>query len=566
MSETTTDRCGYVWPKNHEIGDSPRNQSCCWRQTSESAEYCPWHVETKEKSKSIEALLKTRAQKSIREQNANYAELLDGADLSGLVINDEICFEDVALRSSNFSDTNLKKSNFSDSDLEHTDLSNANLNSADLSNASLICAELNNAELRDSLFRGSNLSAAELTETDLKNANLRNAYITGSKLTHAYLEEADCRGANFAGSNLNKSDLLMADFRESAFQGASLCEADLAGANLKGADLRETDLVRSKLPSANLEQADLRYADLREANLRDADLPEADLRGAEIQKVEGREVDFNHANLANADFTDANLQSSNLADANMEHAILIRTNLFSADLTDSLPHGATFTDVQINDDTEIQSVNQQETNRKMWQRGPLAPAQRCGYDPVQFKSWTNYIPGINLLQKTCFSNSDNNTNQLGKAADTYQTFEKLARENARPTLQSQMFVLRQDMQRKRHWFNQDYLNWGFARVSRALFKYGESLGRIAGSASLIIILYGFFYYRFNLVTNSDGFFVGDLVDAIYFSTLTFTSLGLGDFKPNPGSEIARLLVTSQSAMGAILISIFVFVLGRRAAK
>lgn len=86
------------------------------------------------------------------------------------------------------------------------------------------------------------------------------------------------------------------------------------------------------------------------------------------------------------------------------------------------------------------------------------------------------------------------------------------------------------------------------------------------SAIVIILIYAAVYARFDLIIKSEGEFIQSTVDAVYFSTLTFTTLGLGDFQPFPSSELARGLVTTQAAIGAILIAIFVFVLGRRAAK
>jgi hypothetical protein len=65
---------------------------------------------------------------------------------------------------------------------------------------------------------------------------------------------------------------------------------------------------------------------------------------------------------------------------------------------------------------------------------------------------------------------------------------------------------------------------------------------------------------------ADSEFINDPFDAIYFSTLTFTTLGLGDFQPAAGSELGRGLVLVEATIGAILIATFVFVLGRRAAR
>jgi len=356
-------------------------------------------------------------------------------------------------------------------------------------------------------------------------------------------------GAILTGTNLSDATLVRADLSKASIQGANL-----SNANIQGSDLSDAYILAANLSNADLWHTNLSDANLRDTDFSDANLTEANLSGADLVKTDLSDADLRGANLSDADLSEADLSGANLSGADLsgacvEHAVFHRTNFFDSNLTNSLPHGATFTDVQINDDTVFRSEVHRKEDARWWQKGPFLPPQRCGYDPA-----------------TSNENGESDTDQLGKAADTYQTFEKLARENARPTLESEMFVLRQDMQRKRHWHNDEYFNWAFARISRTIFKYGESLGRIVLSTLLIIVAYGAIYAQFDLILNSDGQFVDNLVDSIYFSTLTFTTLGLGDFQPSSSSEFARALVTTQAALGAILIAIFVFVLGRRAAK
>ncbi len=509
MKEPPSDRCAYMWPKNHEVNDLPIQQSCCWRETLEGSHRCAWHATTDEVTKSIKVLREARSPSDLRDQphqSVNeqteilnikdigygkayeFSELLDGANLSYLELNDEISFKNVALRESDLTGVDIAGGDFSGADIGGSDLSEAVLCEANLTGAKLVGADLSGVHLDRADLSNANLREANLSDANLREANLSGADLTGADLSGAYL------WGNLSDSNLGGTDL----------SGAHLDRADLSGAHLVGADLSGAHLVRTNLSGANLGRADL---------------------------------------------TDANLKNANLSDADLEHTILVRTNLFDANLTDTKPHGATFTDVQINDNTEFRTNNQRSEDARWWQRGPFFPLRRCGYDPV-------------VSQR----GEESDTNLLGKAADTYQTFEKLARENARPSLQSEMFVLRQDMQRKRHWYNREYSEWFFARMSRLVFKHGESLGRIVTCAALLIAFYTTIYMQFDLITNPDGQFVSNPVDALYISTLTFTTLGLGDFQPSPASEFARLLVTSQAALGTTLIAIFVFVLGRRAAK
>ncbi|MDB2272343.1 pentapeptide repeat-containing protein [Halorubrum ezzemoulense] len=519
MTEPVSDRCGYTWPEDHKVDDEPNRQSCCWREVVDGSEYCIWHANPGEVSKSVERLQQACAPPELREQNSPVAELIDGAQLAGLTFGNVISFQRLSLRKSNFSDSIINPD---------ADFTSANLMSADFTNTNLR-GNFTRANLMGANLTGANLMSADLTDTNLWHTNLTNALFPQADLTEAHLWNAT---------------LTNADLRETNLTDAFLNDANLTNANLRWANLTHTSLKDADLTGTNLISTDLTGADLSGANLTDVDLRDADLLGTKLS-----DTNLTGAHLQGSNLTDTNFSGANLTAVSLEHTICVRTNLFSVNLTNCKTHGSTLTDVQLNHDTELRSNDRRRQEARLWQKGPFFPPQRCGYDPVVAEE-----------------KDDLKLDQLAKAADTYQSFEKLARENARPSLQSEMFVLRQDMQRKRHWHNRDYFEWGFAQISRTVFNYGESLGRIITVAVAVIVAYAAIYSQFDLIRDAGNQFVVDPIDALYFSTLTFTTLGLGDFQPEPTSQAARLLVTSQAASGAVLISIFVFVLGRRAAR
>ena len=50
-------------------------------------------------------------------------------------------------------------------------------------------------------------------------------------------------------------------------------------------------------------------------------------------------------------------------------------------------------------------------------------------------------------------------------------------------------------------------------------------------------------------------------DSLYFSTITFTTLGYGDFRPLEG--LGRILAGSEAFLGAIMMALFVYTFARR---
>jgi hypothetical protein len=98
---------------------------------------------------------------------------------------------------------------------------------------------------------------------------------------------------------------------------------------------------------------------------------------------------------------------------------------------------------------------------------------------------------------------------------------------------------------------------------RMLFGYGERPVRVLFASALIIFICAFFYslpdalvYRAGEMENT-SFFQG-----LYFSTITFTTLGYGDLYPAQDSAI-RLLAMFEAVAGGCLMALFVVCMAKR---
>jgi hypothetical protein len=54
------------------------------------------------------------------------------------------------------------------------------------------------------------------------------------------------------------------------------------------------------------------------------------------------------------------------------------------------------------------------------------------------------------------------------------------------------------------------------------------------------------------------------MDGLYFSVVTFATLGLGDV--HPAGDLGRFIAASEGLAGAFLTAVFVFSLGRRVTR
>ncbi|MDP8254773.1 MAG: pentapeptide repeat-containing protein [Candidatus Alcyoniella australis] len=96
--------------------------------------------------------------------------------------------------------------------------------------------------------------------------------------------------------------------------------------------LREEKLWEADLKDADLKGAHLEGVNLIMANLEGANLREANLKGADLSEANLKGAVLNGANLEGADLEGANLKGADLREANLKGADLRESNLKGADL------------------------------------------------------------------------------------------------------------------------------------------------------------------------------------------------------------------------------------------
>ncbi|WP_302082797.1 pentapeptide repeat-containing protein [Salinibaculum rarum] len=288
--------------------------------------------------------------------------------------------------------------------------------------------------------------------------------------------------------------------------------------------------------------------------------------------------------LQELDLTNANFTDATLRDVNLEASELGKAKLFGTDLRGTRLHGTVLTDARIDDRTQFLGVPDASpfSVRSLFR---FWDTRRCVYDP----RYGGQPVG------------DGEADMRTRAKSTYRTIETVARSASRPELQSVCFVNRQDIHRRTHRDNLfgplpgtdtsdgpqraniaglgtrfvyrslKLFQWLRSELSRWTLLYGESPWRVIATGVTIVLAFALLYplgglqpirgapVTYGAILDQPSL----LLDSIYFSTLTFTTLGMGDFQP---VGVARLLMTLQTSIGAILIALLVFVFGRRAVR
>ena len=97
---------------------------------------------------------------------------------------------------------------------------------------------------------------------------------------------------------------------------------------------------------------------------------------------------------------------------------------------------------------------------------------------------------------------------------------------------------------------------------RLLFGYGERPARVLVVSALVIVFCAFFYSQPGALVYREGPIESSFFQSLYFSTITFTTLGYGDFYPST-QGFCRQLAMAEAVLGVFLMSLFVVCLAKR---
>jgi len=434
---------------------------------------------------------------------------------------------------------------------------------------------IHNEDLQRFILERINLTEYPEFRDMFEGANLQEANLGGAKLQKANLRQANLQGANLFRANLQKVSLVVANLQEADLGFAKLQKADLQGANLQKADLRGANLQKAKLWGANLQKANLWLADLQVATLREVKLQKArlilaNLEEAILSKANLQKADFLRANLQKADFWRANLQKANLRRANLQKADLREANFQKANF--SYAH---LSQAEIDWGTILTEAN-------------LAFATLTGVKTITHRNFLPKGAKDKLTEKEkeeaeaykeSYLTIKNYFLQIGRYDDaSWAAFREKTLE--RKTIWNKYFKKHKDLKeklKKTKWWKKRhklflcwvecflralFSRWSIDRTISLLCGYGEKPRRPLISAGVIIISFAFLFWAFKWVITDQMEPLSRFWDYLYFSGITFTTIGYGDMRPL-ASPWARLIAFGEGFIGVFLIAIFVWTLGRR---
>jgi len=340
------------------------------------------------------------------------------------------------------------------------------------------------------------------------------------------------------GKDFSGMDLVETDLEEAYLSEANLSRANLEGSNLLHADLSDANLANANLSWCVIERADLSGSDLSEAILSNASLRYSDLSNAKLTGA-----DLSLANLENASLVKADLRGAELYGANLSGA-----NLFGADFRGARLYGVSLTGAKNLryarfDETVVEEV----IGDRLVREGKYSEA---------LESYNRAID-VYLLLKKLFAEQG-----IYEAASRYSIGEwrvrgKIQRIAHKAIGASVEVFLPLTARFGKRWlaFLEGHLRWLANRFLWYTSSYGESPGRVFLTTLLVVFVYTFLYWVLGAVEGAESF-----LENLYFSVVTFTTVGYGDYVPKPGYH---LLAGSEAFLGAFMMAFFVVVLSRK---
>ena len=331
-------------------------------------------------------------------------------------------------------------------------------------------------------------------------------------LSGAHLGQANLSQAILWRVNLTKANLNDADLSDTNLQGANFSEANLSGTNLSRADLEKTIFLKALMDRSNLSEANLWRADLSEAILSETNFTKTNLNGAKLVK----------ADLTLASLLGASLRRANLEDANLFGADLSGANLRMANLS-----GTDIGEVSFTTDELFNRL------RKWW--GPISLLRMPLIN--RYKKW---VPvGItDFLFVDCSKINSSRNPVLKRHMEDYQFIQGF---------------------KNKSWFHR----WVFYQLWKITSDCGRSLlVWLLWSAAFI----GFFTFLYSRNLNWFAQARLDWFNVLYFSVITFTTLGFGDISPHLQNRSAQGWVMIEVIIGYIMLGGLISILANKLAR
>ncbi|MCK4613762.1 MAG: pentapeptide repeat-containing protein, partial [Thermoplasmata archaeon] len=312
-------------------------------------------------------------------------------------------------------------------------------------------------------------------------------------------------------------------------------------------------------------------------------------------------ADCNGADFTKAHCNGANFRGTSLTNVSLDETWLRFVDLYKSKMEGSTIHYAYFghnrDSTFVCEDFHNRAEETVEKIKKILKKLELkTPKTKEERKELRWKIGT-YTDIMNKIQRMCYVGKNDRKKVLSRfeqARDVYLNLKNTFKTNGYYEQSGEYFICEREMNRallknkwkswkesceesnkdeknkNRHYWKcinnylRDRIKWLIQTLLFKIGAYGEKPFWIAGWGFFIVLIYGFIYLISDSIINTiNGVSLENWYDAsyyLYFSIVTFTTLGYGDMSPNGGM---RLVASSEALIGALMIAYFVVALARK---
>ena len=348
----------------------------------------------------------------------------------------------------------------------------------------------------------------------------------------------------------------MEEIEHAAADGAHFQEA-----RLEGMKLGDPNLTGARLYGARLGRADLSIA-----NLTEAELCGADLSGANLFLVE-----FSDASLGLADMSGANLRAAIFGgEADLKRAVLTHTHLAEAEFSPRVDldgvlwwrRAAALRKVM----AALWHAARGRRLRRVWSR--MRAYRRIHHPARVFRDERELSDRPPQVKEE----RDRWSDTIAGCERTYRQVKRCYQDSGQYEEAGQFFIREMECKRKQ---SHSPVTRAIYRLMHFLCDYGENPWRVVGIGLFLVLTMALVQGLIGVQVAPEGKYVvgpgvylGTLkqhcdavIRAVYFSVMTYTATGYGDYVPRPG--VGQVLAATEAVCGVFLMALFLVCLARK---
>ena len=322
-----------------------------------------------------------------------------------------------------------------------------------------------------------------------------------------------CQNKDCKERSLSLSEFCWKHILDKALYRKVLTDYIEASNSIKGFYLRRLEFPQAQWQAIDAEGSDLAGSDLSGADLAAANLSQVNFTGACLSK----------ANLASADLDGAHLLKCDLSGTRLWSAMISNTNLVESNL-----EKADFLKANI-------------SNAKFW---------HINLDNAKFLTRHNFIGNKPIDEDGPLS-----------ASEAYRNLKQYFIANGRYDDSSWASFKERQLERK-YFFKARKISYLPSLLMALLCGYGEKPYRVILSSLVIILFYSVLYSILAVLKPIASIEVFRVWDYLYFSIVTFTTVGFGDLTPRM-VPLFQMITGSEALIGVFMMGLFIFTLARK---